>query len=56
MANTVLGSSVIGGDLLPPITEFLLEISDATIRAGISIEEMNHLIQNVISHMKLPPA
>lgn len=56
MANTVLGSSVIGGGLLPPITEFLLEVSDATIRAGISIEEMNHMIQNVISNIKLPPA
>lgn len=54
MANTVLGSSVISGGLLPPLTEFLLDISDATIRTGISLEDMNRLLQHAVSTITRP--
>jgi hypothetical protein len=55
MANTVLGSSVINGGLVPPMTEFLLAVSDATIRAGISIADMHEFIQHAISTLAQPP-
>ena len=54
MANTVLGSSVINGGLVPPVTEFLLDISDATIRARISLADMNELIQQAIATIPQP--
>ena len=54
MANTVLGSSVISGGLVPPMTEFLLEVSDATIHAGISIADMNELIQHALTALAQP--
>jgi hypothetical protein len=55
MANTILGSSVISGGLLPPLTEFLLDISDATIRAGLSIEDMHQLLQTAATTVTPPP-
>ena len=54
MANTVLGSSVIGGGLVPPVTEFLLEVSDATIRAGLSLADMTELMQQALTALPRP--
>jgi hypothetical protein len=54
MANTVLGSSVISGGLLPPVTEFLLNVSDATIRAGISLADMTAFIQHALTTIPRP--
>jgi methylamine--corrinoid protein Co-methyltransferase len=55
MANTVLGSSVISGGLLPPLTEFLLDVSDATIQAGLTVEEMSEVLQQAM-HTIAPPS
>ncbi len=48
MGSTVMGSSVVGGGLIPPVTEFLLEVADATIAAGIKRGDMGEIIQRVL--------
>lgn len=48
IGSTIMGSSVVGGGLIPPVTEFLLEVSDATIKAEIKREDIGDIIQRVL--------
>jgi methylamine--corrinoid protein Co-methyltransferase len=54
MGSTVMGSSVVGGGLIPPVTEFLLEVSDATIAAGIKRADIGDIIQQVLRDTYTP--
>jgi hypothetical protein len=48
IGSTIMGSSVVSGGLIPPLTEFLLEVSDATIKAEIKREDIGDIIQRVL--------